>query len=257
VPDFSLLALPNFAQSALAGYQAGRQMHQQNEREGALQGYLANPEDSVALTRLTAADPELGFPLMKDRRAEAQRQQIGQLAAAAAAGDHQAALKLYELDPDLANRFDTQHTKKIDEGKAALGNAALHVALLPEAARPAAWAQAVDALTPNYPDLKHYRDEYSPQNLDGVIDYTGVRQKLIELQQPKYQVGPPGGELRQTNPFAGEIDMSPIGGGDAGPVQIHDDAGYAALPPGASYIDPHGNHRVKGGAGPSGPQTFR
>jgi hypothetical protein len=185
-------------------------MHQQNEREGALQGYLANPEDSVALTRLTAADPELGFPLMKDRRAEAQRQQIGQLAAAAAAGDHQAALKLYELDPDLANRFDTQHTKKIDEGKA-----------------------------------------------DGVIDDPGVRQKLIELQQPKYQVGPPGGELRQTNPFAGEIDMSPIGGGDAGPVQIHDDAGYAALPPGASYIDPHGNHRVKGGAGPSGPQTFR
>lgn len=266
MPDFSLLQMPNFAQSALAGYQSGRMMHQQQEREGALQGYLANPDDKVALTRLTAADPELGFPLMKQQRDEAQRKETGRLAQLAAGGDHQAAAALWQSSPEMAQHFDESHKKQLEEGMSRVAQAGLGIWRLPDDQIPAAADQAIDNLAQTYPDLAHYRGHIKTrEDLRGVLETAGAGAELNKLGDPDYSVRPQGGVVIQTNPYApGGFGVANPEGDSAPPAQngappsISDRRAYDALPPGTPYIDQRtGQHKIKGGAGPAGPQTFR
>jgi hypothetical protein len=214
MPDFSILQPVNFAGAALAGYQAGRAIRQDNEREGALQGYLANPEDDVSISRLAAADPSLGIPLMERRKKAARDKQVGELAARAAQGDEQAAIELWQLDTELASRFDDRSRKQIEEGTKAIGNAAYRIALLPEDQQPAAWDMAVDALAPTYPGVGKYKGQYSPENLNALLDQTGMSEKVIEARRPRYQAVAPGGSIQNTNPLAGPVGMmgQPRGG---------------------------------------------
>ena len=116
MPDFSLLQTPNFAQAALGGYQAGRQIHQQNERDGALKGYLANPDDPVALRRYAAADPEQGLPLIQQQQKRAQDAHVADLARRAQGGDHDAAMQLWGMDNGLAQHFSAEQQAMVKRG---------------------------------------------------------------------------------------------------------------------------------------------
>jgi hypothetical protein len=215
VPDFNILQPVNFAGAALAGYQAGRAIRQDNEREGALQGYLANPDDDVSINRLAAADPSLGIPLMERRKKAARDKQIGELAARAAQGDEEAAAQLWQLDTDIASRFDERTRKQMDEGMKAIGQAAYRISMVSDPReRAAMWDQSIDALAQSYPGIAKYKGQYSDDNLNAILDQTGMTQKVDEARQPRYQVGPPGGQLMQTNPRAGSVGPSNSGGGD-------------------------------------------
>lgn len=66
MPDFSLLNTPNFAQAALGGYQAGRQIGQQKRTDEALALYAKNPEAGVEA--ISALDPERGERLREAAR---------------------------------------------------------------------------------------------------------------------------------------------------------------------------------------------
>lgn len=62
MPDFALASQPNFAQSALAGYQAGAAQAKQNQLDSALQGIdLNRPETLLPVLR---ADPSTGAALI-------------------------------------------------------------------------------------------------------------------------------------------------------------------------------------------------
>jgi hypothetical protein len=61
--DFSILQpMPNFAQAALSGYQAGQQIRKQQQMDAALQGLdLSRPETVIPLIR---SDPQTGTALL-------------------------------------------------------------------------------------------------------------------------------------------------------------------------------------------------
>lgn len=61
MPDFSLLNTPNFAQAALGGYQAGRQIGQQKRTDEALSLYAKDPV--AGIEAISALDPERGEKL--------------------------------------------------------------------------------------------------------------------------------------------------------------------------------------------------
>lgn len=82
MPDFSLAALPNFAQSALSGYQAGAALGKQNQLDSALGAVdLARPETIVPVLR---ADPTTGAALLgaSQKMADAHREAAGRHALA-------------------------------------------------------------------------------------------------------------------------------------------------------------------------------
>lgn len=261
MPDFSLLQTPNFAAAALSGFQAGQAQRRDADRQGALRSYLENPEDEVAITNLAANSPELGMPLMQQRQKRAREAEIGDLAYRAQQGDMEAAHQLWQLDPDLGSKLSDDHRKLIDTGTKAIGNAAYRIALLPEDQRAAAWDQAVEALSPQFPNLAQYKGQYSDANLNSILDQTGMTDKLIDARQPKYQVGPPGGMLMQTNPLAGSVGAAraqPGGGDQSGGVPAPKSrTEYESLPPGTQYMAPDGTLKVKGGPTPSASGGFR
>lgn len=62
MPDFGLLQMPNFAQAALGGYQAGQAIGRQRRTDAALQGLdFQRPETVLPLL---AADPERGAAIL-------------------------------------------------------------------------------------------------------------------------------------------------------------------------------------------------
>ena len=190
--------------------------------------------------------------------------QLADLARRAQGGDHDAAMQLWGMDNGLAQHFSAEQQAMVKRGTEAIGNAALEISLLPEGQRAAAWDQRVHYLSQEFPELKRFEGQYTPENLEGVLDQTGMRPKLIELQQPRYQVAPVGSGLRQTNPYAGVVDTGTYTGGQgpeqppqsAQPATPRSRAEYDALPPGTPYLGPNGEPMIKGGASPQGSQTF-
>jgi hypothetical protein len=200
MPDFSLLrGTPDFTQAALAGFEAGNALRRRNEREGALQGYLQNPDDETSIQRLAGADPALGLPLIEQRKERERKRMIGDLAARAAQGDHDAAIQLWQEDTDLASRFDDKHRKQVDEGTKAIGNAALYVNSLPEAERPRAWQAQVGELSRSFPELSRFADQYSPENLQAVLAQTGMTNQSLQNGRERFMAGPAGGTLVNIN----------------------------------------------------------
>lgn len=262
MPDFSLLQTPNFGQAALGGWQAGKAISQQNEREGALKGYLSNPDDPVAGVRLAAADQQLGMPIMERQRALAERKRVGELAARAAAGDHAAAHELWTANPELAQHFDERDQKALKEGMSAIGDAALRISTLPDAQIPAAADQAIDALSQQFPNLAQFRGHIKTRaDLNGVLDQTGMTEKALEMQRTHWQARPgQGGALIPTDYMGNRLDgadphaasYEPSGGGDS-PIAPGTTVNGKKFK-GGDYRDP--NNWEAGGAGSSGPQTF-
>lgn len=80
MPDFSLLQMPNFAQAALGGYQAGQAIGRQKRLDAALGGVdFARPETIMPVLQ---ADPALGASLIgaAGKMADAQRDAAGRAA---------------------------------------------------------------------------------------------------------------------------------------------------------------------------------
>ena len=203
MPDFNLLGTPNFAQAALGGFQAGQEQRRSRDTQAALKGYVENPEDQAALAGLAVNAPQIGIPLLNRQRERAEQDEIGQLAARASQGDAEAARELWKRDPKLADRFDDVSRKQLEAGMEAIGNAALRLSVLDDAAIPAAADQAIDSLADRFPELVKFKGRVKTRaDLDSVLDQTGMTEKAIELRSPKYQSIVPGGELRDTNPYS-------------------------------------------------------
>ncbi len=75
---------------------------------------------------------------------------------------------------------------------------------------------------------------------------------LRRSNQPRIVMGPDG------VPYEVGVRGGPQTGpaNTAAPMPIRNAADYDALPPGATYVDPNGIERVKGGASPQGSRTF-
>jgi hypothetical protein len=212
MPDFSLLSTPNFAQSALAGFQAGQEQRRERDTQAALRGYIENPQDRAALTGLAVNAPQIGIPLMNQQRERDEQDIVGELAARASQGDAEAARELWKRDPRLADKLDDNHREQLKVGMEAIGNAALRLSVLPDDQIPIAADQAIDALASRFPELAKFKGRVrTRQDLDSVLDQTGMTEKAIEMRRTKWVARPgEGGALIPTD-YLGNV----IGGADA------------------------------------------
>ena len=221
MPDFNLLNLPNFSQSALAGYQAGSAMRQQNERQGALEGYLADPENEVSVKRLALADSSLGLPIMERQRETKHKRRVGELAARASQGDREAAMELWrEGETDIASKFDERTQGKLAEGKKVFGQVLLEVANAPPDQRPAIWDARARWLAENgFPDAEAYIGHYSEDNLNAGLAETGMTEKALTMGRERWTPVPQGASLVNTNDPEAIAEFNARSGGAGAPPQ--------------------------------------
>lgn len=137
--------MADFTNALLQGFNFAREARREDGFRKALSGYVANPSDQGAAD-VARYNPQAGYEIGQDRR----RQQ-------------QAAL---------------------DQGKKAVGQAALLVAQLPPEQQAAAWDSQIEALVgQGYDGLAQYRGKYSPDALRSVLAETGLASEYLKSQQ--------------------------------------------------------------------------
>jgi hypothetical protein len=188
--------MPDFNALLMGGFQAGREMKRQEGERNALAG-LVNGDDK-ALGDLATYNPQMAFQV----RSQQDQQRVA---------------------------MAKQQRELLEQGKKAVGQAALQIAQLPEGERPAAWDSAIDYLVgQGWDGLQQFRGKYSAQSLMGVISEAGLSNELRTATQPSYQVIPEGGTLVNTRDPAAvqqfgapqQSSSAPSGGPRKQPVQI-------------------------------------
>lgn len=161
-----MASLPNFNELLLQGFQTGRELKRQEGERTALTGLVNG--DQNAMGQLATYNPQMAL--------QVQNQQAQQKMMMA-----------------------KQQREMLEQGKKAVGQAALQIAQLPEAQRAAAWDNSIDYLVgQGWDGLAQFKGKYSPQSLMGVISEAGLANELRQATQPSYQVIPEGGTLVNT-----------------------------------------------------------
>lgn len=78
--------MPNIGMNALAAFQQGRQIRQQQETQKAMADFATNPNDAGALDRVTQLDPRMGMALrerLSAQQAEEAKKRVGMMGDAA------------------------------------------------------------------------------------------------------------------------------------------------------------------------------
>jgi hypothetical protein len=236
-------------QNALAmGMQMGAQAREARERKeyrNALANY--DPSNPESIKAVMAVDPRTGLQLQQQAAEQQAKQREGELVQAALGGDQTAFDQLATVNFDKWKALDTRQKDAAAQESKIFGNAALDILNSPPEQRQAKVQAYAAQLGPQYPDVMQIA-QLPPDQLETVLRSAVFEaqmiDKLIALEQPKYMAIPEGGTLVNTRDPQAVQQFGQRGA----PVQIADEAGYNALPPGAQYYDPQGNLRTKGGA---------
>jgi len=207
-------------------------------------------------------DPRTGIQLQKfemDRTAAAAKAQEeaykADLQRRAAVGDKAALAELAGIDIGAWSTLNNAQIADFEKNIDFIGNAALQVSQLPEAQRPAAWDAYINqGVRLGMRDIGQYAGQYSPDALNAVLAQANQTKAFIEMTRPDLRVIPEGGDLVNVRDPEAVREFQ----ANARAQPIADSSEYDRLPPGAQFIDPNGNIRVKqGGAGGNVSGNFR
>lgn len=215
-PNWSLLNAGGGFQNALAqGYQIGseaRVRREETERQNALAAYAANPDDPKAIQGAVRADPKLGVSIIEKQRERREEAELGQLTQRAMAGDRTAMDQLATRNFDRWKALDGAQRDATKQKATVLGNAAMDVLNRPAEQRRAAvaaYAQQLGGQFPGVAQLAQLPDDQLEAALRGAVAEAGMVEKLISMEQPRYQAIPEGGTLVDTsNPQAVQSFMA-------------------------------------------------
>lgn len=289
--DFSLLRQPDFAAAALGGYQAGAAIGRQRRLDAALQSVdLEKPETIMQVLR---ADPQAGVQLLGASSALAKARQdtnhhvaltkyltdtVGSGAAVTAGGmpgtsaqqtvsPDQARLTYMQDDPEgyieQIGKLDESTQKRLADASQAYAQVGAAAQQLPYEKR-RAYIQSQAGFLAQHGVTPDHISGFDPTdfNLKAEITKSLDTQNAVQFWAPKLFSGQPGARVYDENPNSPTFSVGGAGvsGGpsaaNAPPVRLTDPSQYNQLPPGTQYIDPQGNHRVKGGAPSAGGATF-
>jgi len=261
--DWSLANPINAGEMFAAGLERGTQQREQREQKSALSAYAVDPSKQN-LNALAPYNPQF---VMQQRQAQEKRaletQQQG-IRAAAIGGDSNAMKQLGGFDTDTWMKLDEHTREKAKQTTAMLGQTLWQIGQLPEEQKAAAWAQSVQQFEASGQDIPPQYEQYSPQAFNALLAETEQTKAYIQAQEPHWVPTANGGLVNTKDPASIAAYQASMGGGGqpaaqapkGQPVQIKGAEDYNNLPPGAHYIDPNGVPRTKGGAAPSGAQTF-
>lgn len=250
-------------QGVAQAFQAGQEQRRQMETRNALAAYAQNPNAEIA-AGIAQHDPYTGIQIGRyeqQRSAAAQEQEREalrrQLVGRAAQGDKKAQAALWFEDPDIAMKLDDRQAAEAVKGYEFIANAAFDLSQLPPEQRPAAWDQYIQqGVQMGFDGLAQYQGRYSEQALNSIVAKAGQMQELQTFMRPSYQAVPYDSTLVNTRDPNAVAQFAGGGQQQGAPMQISGEADYNALPPGAEYIDPQGNRRVKGGTAGNGGGNF-
>lgn len=217
---------PNPGDRFAQAFQQGQETSRQNKARAAMGALAKDPANQAALAALAEADPETAMKF--------QHQQIEQ---------HKALL--------------TQHQDSIVKGAQIIRQFNPKDQQSYTAALAAAQAMGVD--------ISQVPQQYNPQYVDGILKAADAL-KPESGDNMKFLTPQPGGGAYGYDPRTGQIttliqpnDNPALAGKpvqQGGPPQVRDQASYDAVPPGAQYMTPDGQIRVKQGGqsvAPAGP----
>lgn len=188
MPDFSLLNTPNFAQAALGGYQAGRQIGQQKRTDDAMALYAKDPDAGVEA--ISALDPERGARLREAAREKQVREATSKAltpntdpnASSPLTINREALGDLAKLDPKMAldlqgfaMKADEAQLKRVTDHLAVKANAADALLALPPGEQR---QQAFEQLRPQLLQQGFTQEELAQADLS---DNMLLRDKLMGM----------------------------------------------------------------------------
>jgi len=242
-------------------FQYGTQQRQQAETQRALGAYAQNmsPETAAGVTR---HNPMMGMQL-QDREAEraaaaakAQEQEMERrITFAALNGDPEARKQLAYYNAPFYLQLDDRNKAVVDQTMDAIAQQAFTILQRPPEQQGPMLQQALQALQAQGLDTSQFALTGDPAgDLKAALAMTGKLEAWEKFAQPNYaQVGEGGlvgfqyGQPIQQN---GQVQNFAPPQQNGNLPQVFDGGGYESLPPGAQYVDPNGNVRVKpGGAG--------
>jgi len=241
--------------------QFGTQQRERAETQRALGEYSQNmsPETAANVSR---HNPMLGMQL-QDREQQRQAQLAAQqekeyerqITAAALNGDPEARKALAYYNAPFYIQLDDRNKAAVDQTMDAIAQQAFTILQQPPEAQGPMLQQALGALQAQGLDTSQFALTGDPAgDLKAALAMTGKLEAWEKFAQPNYaQVGEGGlvgfqyGQPIQQN---GQVQNFAPPQQNGNLPQVFDGGGYESLPPGAQYVDPNGNVRVKpGGAG--------
>lgn len=192
-------------QNALAqGYQMGsalRERQEAKERKNALASYATDPSEQN-FAGLAQAAPE--FAIQERQRMEAARseQRAAELTQRAIGGDAEALDQLATVKFDTWKTLDTRAKEAAKQEATIFGNAAIDILQTPDPSQRSMKLQGyVQQLGQQFPEVAQLA-QLPPEQLEGVLRSAVAEaqmvEKLIAMEQPRYQVIPEGGTLVNT-----------------------------------------------------------
>lgn len=261
-PFNALMDPMQFGMGLQNAFQMGMQNRQQAETQRALGAYAQNqsPETAAAVSR---HNPMLGMQL-QDREAQRQAQMAAQeqkafeakLLGDALLGDPAARQQIAYVNAEWYTKLADREKAAVDQTMNAVAQQAFSILQRPPAERGPLLNQALAAMKAQGLNTDEFSLSGDPtQDLMSALAMTGYLDDWERFARPDYV---PRGEAGLAGFQFGVpiLDQSgqprdfgvPAQSGNL--PQVFDGGGYESLPPGAQYVDPNGNVRVKpGGAG--------
>lgn len=235
--NWGLATGPGGFQNALAqGYEIGsamRQRQEEKERKNALAAYATDPNEQN-FAGLAQAAPEFAIREREAMQARQQEQQVAQLTQRAMSGDDEALGQLATVKFDVWKTLDARSKEQAANEAKIFGNAAIDILQTGDPAQRMAklqgYAQQLGGQYPEVAQIAQLPPEQLEAALRGAVAEAQMVEKLIAMEQPRYQVIPEGGTLVNTrDPGAvsqfGQMQQAPAprgaGGNDAITMEIY------------------------------------
>lgn len=189
-------------QMVQSGFQQGREMRAGMETENALSKIAMNPEDQEARQSLARFNPKLAIEMQEKDAERKKAAQQADIQRRAAMGDPQAQIELAGVDFNAWKGLRTDQRAAVEQEAKIFGNAAMDILQTPDASQRMAkiqgYAQQLGGQYPEVAQIAQLPPDQLEAALRSAVAEAQMVEKLIALEQPRYQVIPEGGTLVNT-----------------------------------------------------------
>lgn len=183
--------------NALAAFEQGRAVRNQERGQNALLAIAKNPNDPQAMADLEQYAPDKAAGMYQQQnQARAQQDMIGK----AMQGDPQANAQLMTQFPELWSKMDGVTKDKVKKANDFMGQALFQIQRTSPDQQAVMWDNYVRQAEASGIDIPTQYERYSPEAMQALAAEAGLTSKLIEAVEPKTIAVPAGGTIYEIAP---------------------------------------------------------